>query len=48
MRKIILLVFLITGCGSSKNFVPLENNELHAINTDFLKNEVTKNIRIHK
>jgi uncharacterized protein YcfL len=47
MKKITLfiLLFLITGCvRSSNNLVHLENNQLQAVNNDYLKNEVTNNI----
>lgn len=47
MKKItlfILLLFLITGCARNHDLVHLENNQLQAVNNDYLKNEVMKNI----
>jgi hypothetical protein len=47
MKKITLfiLLFLITGCVKSSNeLVHLENNQLQAVNNDYLKNEVIKNV----
>lgn len=48
MKKMIISLFLlalVVGCVKRKNTVPLENNQLQAVNSDIITYQLIENIK---
>ncbi|MCX8579566.1 hypothetical protein J3U35_08945 [Gilliamella sp. B2717] len=41
----LLLLTLVVGCVKRKNTVPLENNQLQAVNSDIITYQLIENIK---